>query len=71
MVADDGPGIPVKERENVLRRFYRLARSRTTPGNGLGLALASAIAGLHDAKLELEDGGPGLQVRVVFPIVSG
>ena len=71
MVADDGPGIPVKERENVLRRFYRLARSRTTPGNGLGLALASAIAGLHDARLELEDGGPGLQVRVIFPIVSG
>ncbi|MBL7309704.1 sensor histidine kinase, partial [Escherichia coli] len=43
-VSDDGPGIPASERDNVLRRFYRLERSRTTPGNGLGLSLVAAIA---------------------------
>ncbi|MDT8266356.1 ATP-binding protein, partial [Roseomonas sp. DSM 102946] len=47
-VSDDGPGIPAEEREKVLRRFYRLDRSRNTPGTGLGLALVAAVARLHD-----------------------
>ncbi|MGB3147508.1 MAG: HAMP domain-containing sensor histidine kinase, partial [Paracoccaceae bacterium] len=46
-VGDRGPGIPAAERENVLRRLYRLEQSRTTPGNGLGLALVAATTGLH------------------------
>lgn len=66
-VADDGPGIPSEERENVIRRHYRLERSRTTPGSGLGLALVSAIAGVHGAELVLDDNAPGLRVSLVFP----
>jgi signal transduction histidine kinase len=69
-VADDGPGIPPEERGNVLRRLYRLERSRTTDGNGLGLALVAAICDLHGARLSLEDNSPGLMVRVAFPAVS-
>jgi len=65
-VADDGPGIPEGERDKVLQRFYRLAASRTTPGNGLGLALVAAIAELHGAKLELGDNRPGLRVSLRF-----
>jgi signal transduction histidine kinase len=65
-VEDNGPGIPVLERENVLRRFYRLATSRSTPGNGLGLALVAAVAKLHQARVELADNHPGLAVRIVF-----
>ncbi|WP_102226549.1 sensor histidine kinase [Acidimangrovimonas sediminis] len=65
-VADTGPGIPAQERQNVLRRLYRLERSRTTPGSGLGLALVSVIAELHEARLELADAGPGLVVRLTF-----
>lgn len=38
-VTDSGPGIPEQERDNVLRRFYRLEASRGLPGNGLGLSL--------------------------------
>ncbi|MBS0589474.1 MAG: HAMP domain-containing histidine kinase [Proteobacteria bacterium] len=64
VVADDGPGIPADMREKVLHRFVRLDASRTTPGNGLGLALVQAIATLHDATLELDDNTPGLRVRV-------
>jgi signal transduction histidine kinase len=66
IVADDGPGIPEEERNNVLRRLYRLDRSRTTPGNGLGLSLVLAIAELHDARLRLLDNDPGLRVEVSF-----
>lgn len=63
-VRDDGPGVPAEERANVLRRFYRLERSRTTDGSGLGLSLAAAVAGLHDGELTLDDALPGLRVRV-------
>jgi signal transduction histidine kinase len=66
-VADNGPGIPLDERDKVLRRLYRLERSRTTPGNGLGLSLVAAIAQLHGAELTLGDNGPGLRVRLSFP----
>lgn len=66
-VVDNGPGIPVEEREKVLQRLYRLEQSRTTEGNGLGLSLVAAICTLHDAHLLLEDNHPGLAVRIVFP----
>jgi signal transduction histidine kinase len=69
-VTDDGPGIPAEERENVLRRLYRLEQSRSTPGSGLGLSLVSVIAELHGAELRLEDAGPGLLVRLRFPEAS-
>ncbi len=65
-VRDNGPGIPPEEREHVVKRFYRLERSRTTPGSGLGLSLVAAVARLHDATLGLEDGEPGLLVRLEF-----
>ncbi len=66
-VADDGPGIPPEERERVVRRFYRLDRSRSTPGTGLGLALVAAAAGLHGGGLRLDAATPdgrGLLARV-------
>nr|WP_245201659.1 sensor histidine kinase [Sphingomonas trueperi] len=63
-VADDGPGIPLAERERALRRFGRLDASRHTRGHGLGLPLALAIARLHHGTLALEDAGPGLRVAL-------
>jgi signal transduction histidine kinase len=67
VVWDTGPGIPEHERANVFRRLYRLERARTTPGCGLGLNLAAAIAELHGASVELKDNKPGLRVGVSFP----
>jgi signal transduction histidine kinase len=58
--------VPDAERERILDRFYRLERSRSTPGNGLGLALVAAVVRLHGATLRLEDAAPGLRVRVSF-----
>ncbi|MCX5579629.1 sensor histidine kinase [Kaistia terrae] len=66
-VTDDGPGIPEGERTNVLRRLYRLEKSRTTPGSGLGLSMVKAVADLHGAKLVLSDNEPGLCVTIEFP----
>jgi signal transduction histidine kinase len=65
-VADSGPGIPEALREQALERFVRLDPERTTPGNGLGLSLVSAVAKLHDAHLELQDNHPGLLVTMTF-----
>jgi signal transduction histidine kinase len=63
-VDDNGPGIPLDERQNVFRRFYRLEHSRCTPGNGLGLSLVAAVARLHDGRVELSDNAPGLKVEM-------
>ena len=69
-ITDNGPGIPEDLRMKVLRRFYRLEASRTTAGNGLGLSLASAIAKLHGATLEMSDAAPGLRVRIGLPAMA-
>jgi signal transduction histidine kinase len=66
-VADDGPGIPADERPHVFKRFYRVERSRRTPGNGLGLSLVAAVARLHGATIEMRDAAPGLEFRLCFP----
>jgi signal transduction histidine kinase len=65
-IADDGPGIPIDEREHVFKRFYRLEQSRYTPGHGLGLSLVAAVARLHGARIEMLDNAPGLQFRLRF-----
>jgi len=39
-VADEGPGIPAAEKENIFRKFYRLNRNRSSNVRGLGLGLS-------------------------------
>ncbi|UFZ06165.1 HAMP domain-containing histidine kinase [Bradyrhizobium ontarionense] len=67
-IADNGPGIPADQHDQVFKRFYRLERSRYTPGNGLGLSLAAAVAHLHGADIALLDNAPGLVVELRFPL---
>jgi len=67
LVQDDGPGIPSEEIEKVTGRFYRLDRSRSLPGNGLGLPIVSSISHLHSGTFALEDARPGLKARIVLP----
>lgn len=66
-IIDDGPGIPADQHEQVFKRFYRLEQSRYTPGNGLGLSLVAAVAGLHGARIEMSDNSPGLTFKLWFP----
>ena len=71
-VSDDGPGIPVKDRERAFDRFVRLdaARSRDgqeAGGSGLGLAIVRATALAHGGSAGLEDASPGLRAVIRLP----
>jgi signal transduction histidine kinase len=66
-VADNGPGIPESDRARVVERFVRLEQSRSLPGSGLGLSLASAVARLHGGELTLADNEPGLKSVIALP----
>jgi signal transduction histidine kinase len=65
-VSDNGPGVPLQERQRIFQRFYRAERSRTTPGNGLGLSLVAAVADLHGIAITVTDNQPGLRVTMRF-----
>lgn len=66
-VADDGPGVPAEALERLTQRFFRLDHARNSPGAGLGLSMAAAIAAYHGADLRIENRDPGLCVSVRFP----
>lgn len=66
-VSDNGPGISDGDKLRVFDRLYRVEKSRTTSGNGLGLSLVKAVADLHGAGIVLRDNNPGLSVEIRFP----
>jgi len=71
-VRDSGIGIPDDEKDQVFQRFYRVGKSRSLPGNGLGLSLVSAVAEIHQARIVLSDSypdevPPGLTITVRMP----
>ena len=68
-VTDNGPGVPVEERERIFERFFRGSTGNGERGSGIGLSLVQRIARAHGASLSVEDGRDhgGLCVRVVFP----
>jgi signal transduction histidine kinase len=70
-VTDHGPGIPEADRKHAVERFVRLEASRTQPGSGLGLSLASAVATLHGGELRLGDAHPGLSATLAIPARAG
>jgi two-component system OmpR family sensor kinase len=68
-VDDDGPGIPVEDRERVFARFHRTdaARARHAGGTGLGLAIVQAIASAHGGRVWAEQAPLG-GARVVIEL---
>ena len=69
-VDDDGPGIPVEERDAVFKPFYRLddARNIDESGTGLGMPIARDIARSHGGDITLSDSPlGGLRVTVTIP----
>lgn len=65
-VVDDGPGIPLEQRENVFEPFVRL-NEEGTRGAGLGLAAARSIARAHGGDIVILDGEAGALLRVTLP----
>jgi len=71
-VDDSGFGVSEENIVNLTQRFYREDDSRTTNGNGLGLALVSAIVSLHGGKIWFEKSHipPHSGLRCAFSLVS-
>jgi len=74
-VSDDGPGIPLENREAVFERFVRLDehRSRDTGGSGLGLAIVAEIVKQHGGTVSISDsstGGALFRVQLPSALVS-
>ena len=68
-VEDNGPGVPLPERERMLERFYRVPGT-TGEGTGLGLAIASEIARVHHSHLQVLDAREGQGLRVRLELVA-
>ena len=67
-VSDNGPGVPLVEREAIFRRLYRGDASRSQRGLGLGLSLVKAIVESHGGTVAVDDapgGGACFAVRLL------
>lgn len=67
IVSDNGTGVPDAERAQIFKRFFRLERSRSTAGNGLGLSIVAAVSQLHGGAVLATDNCPGLRVEMRLP----
>ena len=70
-VEDDGPGIPVDQREDVFKPFFRLdsARNPRTGGAGLGLSIARDVARGHGGDIRMSAGSlGGLRAELRLPV---
>ena len=69
VIDDEGPGIPVADRDRVFTRFTRLTTYGASGGTGLGLSIARALGEAIGAEIRLENGrsGQGLSAVVRFP----
>lgn len=67
-IADQGPGIPEKERERVFERFYRRQSVKDrVPGTGLGLHIAREILRAHGGDVKISS-GPGCVFCITIPV---
>ena len=68
-VTDTGAGIHPADLPHIFDRFYRADRSRSSPGSGLGLALARAIIRTHGGDIEAASTpGEGSVFSIVLPL---
>src|ERR1700728_1051658 len=70
-VADNGPGVPMEDREHVFEAFYtgRAAKSTAVKGTGIGLSVVLEFVSAHGGTIEIIDGEyPGAHFRITMPI---
>ncbi len=63
IIADDGPGVPLEDRDRIFQRFV----TTRAGGNGLGLSTSREIAQAHGGTLLLRDGPPGATFVLTLP----
>jgi signal transduction histidine kinase len=66
IVADEGEGVPLEDRDRIFEPFYRSKRSksRLVGGSGLGLGIAREVAKSHGGNVTLADSGKGAKFVV-------
>ncbi len=70
-VRDNGPGIPVAERDRIFDRFYRSDEARAMSGSGLGLAIVQQIVERHGGRVFVGDApGGGAEVGFELPTTT-
>jgi signal transduction histidine kinase len=73
-VRDRGIGIPVSERKQIFKRFYRIPGAMATriTGAGLGLFIVRAVVARHGGQVFVESDGPGRgsTFTVQLPVVA-
>ncbi len=72
-VADNGPGVPDKEKTKVFEKFYRAGNenTRVAKGTGLGLYICKRIVSRHGGKIYLLDNAPsGAIVQVEMSLIA-
>ena len=72
-VTDEGPGIPVDERDRIFLKFYRIGNENTrkAKGSGLGLFLSRKIVQQHGGSIVVKDNVPaGASFEITWPVYS-
>jgi signal transduction histidine kinase len=67
-ISDEGPGIPVAERERVWRPYQRGGAGQQTAGSGIGLAVVHDVVTQHGGRAWVEDAADGRGARVVVTL---
>ncbi|HEV7126591.1 MAG TPA: ATP-binding protein, partial [Ktedonobacterales bacterium] len=71
-VSDEGPGIPIEERQRIFDLFFSVSRGDRAPkGTGLGLSICRGMIGAHGGSVEAlarEGGGTILRVTLPLPV---
>jgi signal transduction histidine kinase len=74
VVSDEGPGIPVEDRDRIFGKFWQgsTGHARLVEGAGLGLSLVQGLVGLHGGHIEIDSvhsDGRGARFTAYFPDV--
>ena len=68
-VSDEGPGIPLDQREKVFEKFYQISQgdTRAYEGLGVGLTIARAVFQHFGGNVKIVDGDKGCTVVAELP----